>query len=291
MPNTRLIKRRIRSAQNIAKITKAMEMVSASKMRRAQEQVKASRPYAERLSTVLHTIGARTDRSLHPLLREGVSGIPVLLIVSTDRGLCGGLNTNLFKAVLEYRDTHPGMTTVVVGKKALEFVTRVGLSVHASFVELSERTKFEDALPIAQLLRSGFLDGTFISVDALHMEFVNTLSQRPHISGVLPLRPAQEEPLADETIATLPSEYLFEPTPRDILDSLLPYYVEMEIYELLLDAKASEHSARMIAMQNASNNAKDVVNSLKLEYNKGRQAGITRELIEITTASLTLAEK
>lgn len=285
MANTRLIKRRIRSAQNIAKITKAMEMVSASKMRRAQDQVKASRPYADRLSSVLHTIGPKTDPNLHPLLRESLQGVPILLVVSTDRGLCGGLNTNLFKTVLDYRDSHPGLTTVVVGKKALEFVNRVGLAVNASFTDLPEKLRFEDALPIAQLVRDGFLDGTFSSVDAVHMEFVNTLSQKPQVSNVLPLNTTSQEVMTAETLS---SEYVFEPSPKEILDWLLPYYVEMEIFELLLDAKASEHSARMIAMQSASNNAKDVVDSLKLEYNKGRQAGITRELIEITTASMTL---
>ncbi len=284
MPNTRLIKRRIRSAQNIAKITKAMEMVSASKMRRAQDQVKASRPYADRLNAVLHTIGPKTDPGLHPLLQKSQSGIPVLVIISTDRGLCGGLNSNLFKAVLEFKDQHPNLTTVVVGKKAQEFVNRVGFSVHAAFTGLPEKIGFSEALPIAQVVRDGFLNGSFSSVHAVHMEFVNTLSQKPLVQPVLPLRPVESTVGA----ATMSSEYVFEPNAQEILDWLLPYYIEMEVYQLLLDAKASEHSARMISMQSASNNAKDVVGSLQLEYNKGRQAGITRELIEITTASLSL---
>jgi F-type H+-transporting ATPase subunit gamma len=285
VPNTRLIKRRIRSAQNIAKITKAMEMVSASKMRRAQDQVKASRPYADRLSAVLHSIGPKTDPRLHPLLQESLSGVPVLLVISTDRGLCGGLNSNLFKAVLEFKDAHPTLTTIVVGKKAQEFVNRAGLSVHAAFTGLPEKVGFAEALPIAQVVRDGFLNGAFSSVHAVHMEFINTLSQKPLVQAVLPLRPLSA---AADTPA-MSSEYVFEPNAQEILDWLLPYYIEMEIYQLLLDAKASEHSARMISMQNASNNAKDVVGSLQLEYNKGRQAGITRELIEITTASLSLA--
>lgn len=286
MANTRLIKRRIRSAQNIAKITKAMEMVSASKMRRAQEQVKASRPYADRLKAVLHTIGPKTDPKIHPLLQDNQSGMPVLVVISTDRGLCGGLNSNLFKAVFEFRESHANLITVVVGKKALEFVNRAGLPVHASFSGLPERVGFADALPIAQVVRDGYLGGNFSSVHIVHMEFINTLSQKPLVQPLLPLRPLE----AASGGATLSSEYVFEPNAQEILDWLLPYFIEMQIYQLLLDAKASEHSARMISMQNASNNAKDVVGTLKLEYNKGRQAGITRELIEITTASLSLTE-
>lgn len=286
MANTRLIKRRIRSAQNIAKITKAMEMVSASKMRRAQQQVQASRPYANKLHNVLSTIASHTDPSLHPLLQQS-SGRPCLVILSTDRGLCGGLNTNLFKAALEFTAEHANTAIVAVGRKAQEFAGRAGLNIVASFTQLPEKVSFNDTLPIAELVRNGFLSHEFASVHLLHMEFVNTLTQKPTQTPLLPL--ARQE--FQETTATpeSESEYVFEPSPKEILDSLLPYYVEMELYQLMLDAKASEHSARMIAMQNASNNARDVVASLQLEFNKSRQAGITKELLEITTASLTLA--
>lgn len=286
MPNTRLIKRRIRSAQNIAKITKAMEMVSASKMRRAQQQVQASRPYATKLHSVLGRIGRHTDPSLHPLLQHGTSGSPCLVIISTDRGLCGGLNTNLFKAVLEQNDTKPDLKVVVVGKKAQEFAARVGLNIVASFVGLPEKVHFNDVLPLAELVRNGFLNGEFRSVDALHMEFINTLSQTAKLTSILPL--------GNEDIDTAPetetdAEYVFEPSAKDILDALLPYYVDMELFQLVLDGKASEHSARMISMQNASKNAKEVVGSLQLEYNKGRQTAITNALLEITSASMSLA--
>lgn len=286
MPNTRLIKRRIRSAQNIAKITKAMEMVSASKMRRAQQQVQASRPYATKLHSVLGRIGRHTDQSLHPLLQKGTSGSPALVILSTDRGLCGGLNTNLFKAVLEISDVTSNLKVIAVGKKAQEFAQRMNLSIVASFVGLPEKIHFNDILPIAELVREGFLKGEFSSVDALHMEFVNTLSQVPHRTSILPL--------GKETLDTAPAqegdaEYVFEPSARDILDALLPYYVEMEFYQIVLDGRASEHSARMISMQNASKNAKEVVGSLQLEYNKGRQTAITNALLEITSASMSLA--
>lgn len=283
MPNTRLIKRRIRSAQNIAKITKAMEMVSASKMRRAQQQVQASRPYASKLHEVLSTIATHTNPELHPLLQQS-SGRPCLLLISTDRGLCGGLNTNLFKSAIEFMEHHPDTVVVVVGKKAQEFAQRVGWSIAASFVGLPEKVSFNDVVPVAELIRDGFLKKEFSTVHALHMKFVNTLTQSPATTQLLPLASSDFE---SETIGE-EGEYAFEPSAKEILDTLLPYYVEMEVYQLVLDAKASEHSARMISMQNASNNAKDVVGSLRLEYNKGRQAGITKELLEITTASLTL---
>ncbi len=217
MPNTRLIKRRIRSAQNIAKITKAMEMVSASKMRRAQQQVQASRPYAQKLHQVLSNIGQHTDPTLHPLLQKSERGSNCLIVISTDRGLCGGLNTNLFKAVLEKTDADPTLQLVCVGKKAVEFAQRVGLNIVASFTDLPEKVRFQDVLPIAELVRNGFLSGEFSHVEVLHMQFVNTLSQVPHPTMLLPLGASELDQIEDN-----PGEYIFEPSAHDILDALLP---------------------------------------------------------------------
>ncbi len=262
-------------------------MVSASKMRRAQEQVKASQPYANRLATILHAIGQQSDPSLHPLLRTGIGGNPALLLISTDRGLCGSLNVNLFKMVLEFQEKNPQVTVIAVGKKAQEFANRIGLNLDASFANLAEKPGLGDVLPIAQLVTTGFMEGKFASVDVLHMEFINTLTQKPQLTNLLPLKPSFNG--AVQAVQSAASEYLFEPSATEVLADLLPYYLETTIYQLLLDAKASEHSARMVSMQSASNNANDVVNSLRLEYNKGRQASITKELLEITTASLTLS--
>lgn len=285
MPNARLIKRRIKSAQNIAKITKAMEMVSASKMRRAQAQAVASQPYSHKLQQVLHTMAEFTDPSMHPLLQKPATGVPLVVLFSTDRGLCGGLNNSLFKTLADFAAHHGEFTTLVVGRKAQEFASRMGFHITASFTQLPERAGFQDIVPIADIIRQGFLDGRFNEVHVMHMEFVNTLTQKPHVTHLLPLQ--QSELSGEATPQTEPlvkPEYVFEPTPREILEWILPYYVEVELYQLLLDARASEHSARMIAMQNASNNAHDVVESLKLEYNKSRQAAITQELIEITVS-------
>lgn len=280
MPNARLIKRRIKSAQNIAKITKAMEMVSASKMRRAQAQAQASQPYSHHLHRTLHTIASFTNPELHPLLQAHPTGRPLLILISTDRGLCGGLNTLLFKAAVEFERAHANFTTLVVGRKAQEFASRMGWHITASFTHMPEKIGFNDIVPIAQMAREGFLGDEFSEVSILHMEFVNTLTQRPHATSMLPLK---REDLTADSAPLLTSDYVFEPNPHEILDWLLPYYVEVELYQLFLDARASEHSARMVSMQNASKNAKEVVGALKLEYNKSRQAAITQELIEITT--------
>lgn len=284
MPNARLIKGRIRSAQNIAKITKAMEMVSASKMRRAQSQAQASQPYAHKLHGVLHSIGQNADSSLHPLLSEHPTGRPLLVIFSTDRGLCGALNNNLFKAVAEFVESHPNAQLVTLGRKAQEFVARSGMDLNATFANMAERPSFGEILPLAQMIREGFLGDEFSSVHVAHMEFVNTLTQVPKITPLLPLQITPLDTDQPENTVIMRQDYKFEPTPQSILDSLLPYYVEVLLYQTLLDARASEHSARMISMQNASNNAKDVVGALRLEYNKSRQAQITQELIEITTS-------
>lgn len=280
--NTRLIKRRIKSAQNIAKITKAMQMVSASKMRRAQEAVTRSRPYAEKLSDSLREVASHTDPSIHPLLQKPETGVPLLILVSTDRGLCGGLNTNLFKATLEVLEQKPETQVIVIGRKGQDFAVRSGLPIIASFVDMPDTLKFQDILPILEIAVPGFLNGTYSEVNIGHMMFINTLSQRVHFTQLLPFAHVFKD------IPEIKSEYLFEPSAEAILNRLLPAYLETMLYQVMLDSRASEHSARMITMQNASNNAKDVVSSLNLEYNKSRQASITQELLEINTALLAL---
>jgi len=287
VPSSRLIKRRIKSAKNISQITKAMEMVSASKMKRAQDQALSSRPYTRKLMEMLRTIALHTDPSTHPLLKLNDSQKVLVVLISTDRGLAGGLNTNLFKSseeLIKGRD----VAFIVFGKKAREYAMKMGYTIVAEFTGMSEKLRFEDALPVADIMMKSFLSGEYGEVYLLHMQFVTTLSQKPLPERVLPLS-AQDIEQPAELIGSK-TEYVFEPSPKDILDHLLPYYVEIETYQTMLDAKASEHSARMVAMKNASDNAKEVVSELQLIYNKTRQANITRELIEITTSSLTLAQ-
>lgn len=286
MPSARAIKQRIKSAKNISKITKAMEMVSASKMRRSQQQAQASRPYAQNLQKILQKISTYTNASMHPLLAQRDEGKTLLVIVSTDRGLVGGLNSNLFRAVLHWKETQGDIECVSIGKKAREFVQKTGMNLYADFSQLPDKVSYRDTLPISTLLMNIFLSGEFRTVFVLHMQMINALSQKPVFDQLLPISPLEIENPAELVEAS--KEYVFEPTPREILSWLLPYYIENSMYFTLLEAKASEHSARMMSMKNASDNAKEVVGVLSLEYNRSRQASITQELQEITTAQMSL---
>ncbi len=293
MAQARLIKSRIKSATNIAKITKAMEMVAASKMRRSQEQALASRPYTHKLLEMLHTIGTNADSNLHILLQQGNPTAPELLIlVSTDKGLAGSLNTNLFRAATETLATMRSPRVLAIGRRAREFAIKFGYPLVAEFSGLPDKLTLADILPISEIFVKGFLSGEFSSVRSMHMQFVSTLAQSPEVNLLLPIAMNEIEAEGMQPQPKLPSgekkEYTFEPSPKDILDFLLPFYTENGFFQIMLEAKASEHSARMVAMKNASDNAKEIVGNLKLEYNKSRQAGITSELLDITTAALAL---
>lgn len=288
MAQTRLIKSRIKSATNIAKITKAMEMVSASKMRRSQDQALASRPYTHKLIEMLHTIASHTDASLHPLLQknEHSSAPELIVLISTDRGLAGALNSNLFRATVAHIASYKNPVFITVGKKAREFVLKLGRPLIAEFTALPDQIGLADVLPITEVFVRGYLQGEFSRVDTLHMQFVSTLTQKPEINHILPVAPDEIKTTHKTEVS---GEYTFEPSPKEILGYLLPFYVENGFYQVMLEAKASEHSARMVAMKNASDNAKEIVGSLRLEYNKSRQASITAELLDITTAALTVS--
>ncbi|MBP9700739.1 ATP synthase F1 subunit gamma [Candidatus Woesebacteria bacterium] len=290
MAQARLIKSRIKSATNIAKITKAMEMVAASKMRRSQEQALASRPYTHKLLEMLKTIGSHTDSSFHPLLsKANPTADELIVIVATDRGLAGSLNANLFRAVAAEIKTMHNPKAVTVGKRAKEFALKIGLPLVAEFTGLPDRIALSDVLPIAEVFVDGFIKGEFSSVRSMHMQFESTIKQSPEINHLLPIASHEvQDQVNTEAHPAEAKEYVFEPSPKEILDILLPYYIENGFFQIMLEAKASEHSARMVAMKNASDNAKDIVASLRLEYNKSRQAGITAELLDITTASLTV---
>jgi F-type H+-transporting ATPase subunit gamma len=288
MPNARQLKSRISASQNISKITKAMEMVAASKMRKAQDQAVASRPYARALEQSLMRIGTHTDASLHPLLATHDTGKTVLVVISTDKGLCGGLNTNLFKSLIHLYRQAENPVVVAVGKKAVAFCRLWGLELHAQFTQLPEKLRPGDILPVSSLVTEGFINDEFRSVHLIYMDFINTLSQKVRTLQLLPF--LESETYRDEKMVSpvLESEYTFEPSAEEILEKLLPFYLENTIYQVFLEARASEHSARMVAMKNASENAGELVGELKLIYNKSRQASITSELLDITTASLTI---
>jgi F-type H+-transporting ATPase subunit gamma len=290
MANTRQIKRRISASQNISKITKAMEMVAASKMRKAQEQALAARPYARALEQSLEKVALNTDASVHPLLAKNEIGKDVALIISTNKGQCGSLNTTLFKAALHWLEKYPDGEFIVVGKKGINFCRVAGLKIYAQFTDVPERLQARDVLPISSLIMNRFLEGEFRSVHLLYMDFINTLSQKLRNVQVLPIqRQAMESEAGSMPFLGISKEYTFEPEPRILLSQLLPYYIENLLYQSFLEGRASEHSARMVAMKNASENAADLVSELKLIFNKSRQAGITSELLDITTAALTVS--
>lgn len=286
MATARQVKQRIGTAKNISKITKAMEMVSASKMKRAQDQTLAARPYATALAESLKMLAREASPELHPLLSSHLEGEDVLVIVSTDRGLCGSLNQNMFKEAIEWYHQHPKGKFIAVGKKAVGFAQFVGLEVIAQFTSIPDKISVGDILPLSSLIIEKFTNKEYRSVSIVYMDFINTLSQKVTMQQLLPIKNLVEEVVLVEKEH---SEYIFEPSPAEILKELLPYYIENSIYHAFLEGKASEHSARMVAMKNASENAKDLVKELQLLFNKSRQESITKELLEITTATMTLS--
>lgn len=289
MANARQIKRRISAASNISKITKAMEMVAASKMKRAQDQAILARSYALALQDSLQKLASQSDPSLHPLLSSHGEGIDILLVIGTNKGLCGSLNTQLFKQMNQWVKSHPNGEIIAVGKKIVNFCRLGGFTIHAQYTEIREKVTSSDIVPISIMIIENYLDKKYKSVGIVFMDFINTLSQVAKVSTLLPMTKEETKEQQDENQTKVSKvDYLFEPDAGQILSSLLPFYIENSIYQAFLESRASEHSARMVTMKNASDNAYELVDELKLVFNKSRQAAITNELLEITTASLSL---
>ncbi len=278
----RQIRRRIRSIQSTAKITRAMELVAASKMRRAQLQALSARPYAEKMRWVLadlaETVPFMDPETLHPLLRraEEVRNLEVIL-VTPDRGLCGGLpamlNRRAAQFILEAEGRH--VRLVAAGRKGRDFLRRTGQEIVAEFIAIRDYPGYEDVRPIAQVVMEDFTQGLADEVYIIYGQFVNTVLQRPEMFKLLPVEPPAEA-------ATWGVDYIYEPTREAVLAELLPRYVERQVYEAILEAIASEQSARMVAMRNATDNANEMIRDLTLVYNKARQESITSELLDIT---------
>jgi len=289
MANARQIKRRIGAASNISKITKAMEMVAASKMKRAQDQAILARHYALALQDSLQKLANQSDPSLHPLLSTHTEGVDILLVIGTNKGLCGSLNTQLFKQMNAWAKNHPNGEIIAVGKKIVNFCRLGGFTIHAQFTEIPEKVDSSELVPIGSMIIENFLNKKYRSVGIVFMDFINTLSQKPKITNLLPMSSDDTKEEQEENQTKVHQvDYLFEPDPAKILSNLLPFYIENSIYQAFLESRASEHSARMVTMKNASENAYELVDELKLVFNKSRQAAITNELLEITTASLSL---
>ena len=281
MATLRQIRRRIRSIQSTAKITKAMELVAASKMRRAQGRALAARPYAEKMRWVLadlaETVPLADPETLHPLLRrrEDVRSIEVIHI-TPDRGLCGGLPASLNRRVASFiLEQETPVRVVAVGRKGRDFLRRTGQNVVAEFIGIGDNPDYEELRPIARVAMQDFIEGQAGEVYLIYAHFESTMVQRPEVFKLLPVEPPSEA-------ATWGVDYIYEPTREAVLAELLPRYVERQVYEAILEAIASEQSARMVAMRNATDNANEMIRDLTLVYNKARQESITRELLDIS---------
>jgi F-type H+-transporting ATPase subunit gamma len=300
MANLRDIRRRIKSVKNTAQITKAMQMVAATKMRRAQLAAIALRPYSSRLDDMAANIyaGVGPNEVSHPLLQKrDKSGKTAVLVLTSEKGLCGPLNTNLLRDVL--RNDDATKVYISVGRKGRQTLARLKKNLLADF-ELKDTPTFSESKTISRFLIQKFEENQFDTVEIYYNRFVNTLSQIP---TRFPLIPIGAETLAvakalgeakhaertqkspDGKSAAASGSYNFEPDARELLGKLLPYYVHLTVYEKILESRASEHSARMVAMKSATDNAKQLVKDLTLEYNKARQAAITNEILEISSAA------
>jgi F-type H+-transporting ATPase subunit gamma len=293
MPSLRDIRRRIRSIKNTAKITKAMELVAASRLRRAQMRVTAARPYADAIRTLVAELGAAAPTAggaLHPLLVQRDVRTVGVLLVTPDRGLAGALNTNIIRrateVILEHeRSEGGGVEVVTVGRKGQDFLARRGRRLMGTFTGIVASVKYDDVIPIARVVTDSFISGSIDRAMLVYPRFISTLSQRPEVVQLLPIEPAKTT--GQERAQRL--DYIFEPDPQSILEQLLPRYVEVLIYQSILETAASFFSAQMVAMRNATDNANDLVDSLSLTYNKVRQANITREVTEIASAAEAMA--
>ena len=284
MPSTLDIRRRIRSVKNTAQITKAMQMVAASKMRKSQAAALAGRPYQDVLYRVLAALRGKVDPLATPLLVDRHVRTELILVISSDKGLCGALNTNLFRELTAIDATDPSFAAV--GRKAVQFLARTRRRVLADF-QVSEIPRTREVQPIANFCADKFLSGEVDRVRVVYSKFVNTLVQQVTTVNLLPV--SSEELLGEEKGEKASTgEFLFEPSERGVLSAILPHYVSFQIFQMILDARASEHSARMVAMKNATDNAKQLVKDLTLHYNKVRQAGITTELLEIASAQIAV---
>lgn len=298
---TKAIKRRIKSVKNTRKITKAMELVAASKMRKAVNSVLGTRPYAKLAWETVLSIGKVTDTSLHPMLNstDEVKNVLILLITS-DKGLAGGFNSNIIKMTTNKilglaKDKN--VQVVTIGKRGADTMKRRGIEVLASFNGITNNTKFEEVLPIGRMLVDEFKNGNVDEVLIAYTDYVSAITQTPLILKLLPLgTPDDVKEIGDVDTGDKKDnaskdnllEYTFEPSPEEVLDKILPRLVETMVYQAVLESSASEHAARMMAMKSASDNAEDMIENLTFTYNQARQAGITQEIAEISSGKAAL---
>jgi F-type H+-transporting ATPase subunit gamma len=277
LPDIRKVRRRIKGVGNVAKITRAMEMIAASKMRKAQERGLAGRPYSEKIRQVISDLAALPEVRLHhPLLQRRTVQKIAVIHITPDRGLCGGLNANINRRLANFIIDQKVPTKVVaVGRKGRDFVMRGGINLQAEFIQIGDQPKFIDLLPIPHIIIDEYAAGRVDAVYLSYTQFISTLVQKPVMQELLPVEPAKLPPSQNV-------DYIYEPNAEAVLGGLLPRFVEMQVYHAILESIASEQSARMVAMRNATDSANDLTAELTLMYNKARQEAITRELLDIT---------
>jgi F-type H+-transporting ATPase subunit gamma len=284
MPSQREIRRRIASVRNIKQITRAMQFVAASKLKRAQDATLQSRPYADKIDEVLADLASVLGEEEHPLLAQRAEGTRALVLLTTDRGLAGSLNTNTIRFIAQQITDHPGDTRLItVGRKGQAAMRRLRVPIAASFDGFGDRPTFAQIVPLARLLTDDYVSGVYSAIELVYPRFVSTLAQRPVLDRLLPVEPS------DSAAVGIPGrQFIFEPNPAEVLRQLLPRYVATRVFQAVLELTASEQSARMVAMKNATENAQELIEDLTLTYNKVRQANITREMIEIATGANAL---
>ena len=284
MPSVRDIRRRIRSVENTGKVTNAMSLIAASKMRRAQLAVTDGRPYAEKIHEVIATLAAQPtdDDTVHPLLETRPVNTVGMVVITPDRGLAGGMHANINRQVARFiLGSDATVRSIVVGRKGRDFLVRYTDTVQAVFTDLSDRVSLADTTAISRLVIDGYTEGEFDEVHLAYMRFVSTVQQEPVIERILPVEPAALE--SAQRVG-----YIYEPDPATVLSALLPQFVEMQVYHAILESIASEQSARMVAMRNATDNANQLASDLTLVMNKLRQDSITNELLDLVGGQVAM---
>jgi F-type H+-transporting ATPase subunit gamma len=280
MASQREIRRRIAAVKNIKQITRAMQFVAASKLKRAQDATLAARPYSQKIDEVLADLATVLGDDEHPLLAKREGGKRLVVLITSDRGLAGPFNTNTIRFAAQAITEHQGdLAVVTVGRKGRDAMRRARVPMEAHFEGFGDRPTFADVLPLARLITDDYLASTYSRVDIVFSQFVSTLTQRPALDTLLPIEPSED------TEGIPGNQFIFEPSPSAVLERLVPRYIATRLFQAVLESKASEESSRMVAMRNATDNAEDLIEDYTLAYNKVRQANITREMIEIASGA------
>ena len=287
------LRTKIKSVENTKKITKAMEMISVSKMRKAQERMRAARPYSEKIRSIASNLGQANPEYVHTFMKSNEGKSVGYIVVTTDKGLCGGLNTNLLRLVTnQLRDAQTAglsVQSVAVGNKGLGFLNRVGAKVVSQVTQLGDKPHLDKLIGPVKVLLDAFTRGEVSAVYLCYNKFVSTMQQQPVVETLLPLSATKMQEESKSTGGNHSWDYLYEPDAPTVIDELLVRYVEALVYQALAENMASEHAARMVAMKAATDNAGNVIGELKLVYNKTRQAAITKELSEIVSGAAAIS--